>query len=190
MQKEEELEVGPPVAEAIQQAAAEGAAAAATEAGLADGEIPVASPAETRTGTASKAFQRVKADDWLGKKGARDNSYKATFGSNGWGAKAEAVLGQVRKHTLELPHLKAHSYVYQHAAFFFCTLGYFFPYRSRSSQIGANCNRLSCVSHGGASQMTVVQDHMLVMRCLFLPSGQERAIRGVQHVFVTNTPMI
>lgn len=42
------------------------------------------------------AFQRVKADEWLGKKGAIDNRYEATFGQAGWGYKAQQVLGQVR----------------------------------------------------------------------------------------------
>ena len=42
-----------------------------------------------------RAFQRVKAEEWLGKKGAWDNSYEATFGSDGWGAGAQAILGQV-----------------------------------------------------------------------------------------------
>lgn len=40
-------------------------------------------------------FRRVVAEEWLGKKGAWDNSYTATFGDSGWGAKAEAVLGTV-----------------------------------------------------------------------------------------------
>ena len=47
-------------------------------------------------GTAARAFQRVKDEEWLGKKGAWDNSYEATFGGDGWGAKAQAVLGAVR----------------------------------------------------------------------------------------------
>ena len=38
----------------------------------------------------------VKDDEWLGKKGSWNNSYTATFGASGWGAKAEAVLGAVR----------------------------------------------------------------------------------------------
>lgn len=37
----------------------------------------------------------MKAEEWLDKKGARDNSYEATFGSAGWGANAQATLGQV-----------------------------------------------------------------------------------------------
>lgn len=48
-----------------------------------------------KEGTAAKAFQRVKADEWLDKKGAWDNSYVGTFGQNGWGWKAQEVLGKV-----------------------------------------------------------------------------------------------
>ncbi len=33
---------------------------------------------------------------WLGKKGAIDNSYESTFGQNGWGFRAQQVLGAVR----------------------------------------------------------------------------------------------
>lgn len=44
---------------------------------------------------APRAFQRVKAEEWLDKKGAWDNSYEATFGNSGWGAGAQAILGQV-----------------------------------------------------------------------------------------------
>lgn len=50
----------------------------------------------TTPGSAAKAFQRVKADDWLGKKGSWDNSYEGTFGAAGWGFKAQQVLGKVR----------------------------------------------------------------------------------------------
>ncbi|PSC68366.1 Nucleolar and coiled-body phospho 1 [Micractinium conductrix] len=49
-----------------------------------------------KEGTAARAFQRVKADEWLDKKGAWDNSYVGTFGQNGWGWKAQEVLGKVR----------------------------------------------------------------------------------------------
>lgn len=49
-----------------------------------------------REGTAAKAFQRVKAEEWIGKKGSWDNSYVGTFGAEGWGFKAQQVLGQVR----------------------------------------------------------------------------------------------
>lgn len=81
-------------ADAIQQAADEGEAAAAQETKL----TSQPSPAATRKGTAAAAaFQRVKAEEWVGKKGAWDNSYRASFGESGWGAKAQAVLGQVRK---------------------------------------------------------------------------------------------
>lgn len=47
-------------------------------------------------GTAAAAFQRVKDDEWLGKKGSWDNSYVGTFGENGWGFRAQQVLGAVR----------------------------------------------------------------------------------------------
>jgi hypothetical protein len=47
-------------------------------------------------GTAAKAFQRVKAEEWLGKKGSWDNSYVGTFGASGWGFKAQQILGKVR----------------------------------------------------------------------------------------------
>lgn len=56
----------------------------------------VEAPAAIKTGSAAKAFQRVKAEEWTGKQGGWDNSYRATFGEGGWGAKAQAVLGQVR----------------------------------------------------------------------------------------------
>ncbi len=36
------------------------------------------------------------AEEWLGKKGSWDNSYEATFGQAGWGAKANQILSQVR----------------------------------------------------------------------------------------------
>lgn len=49
-----------------------------------------------REGTAARAFQRVKADEWLNEKGSWDNSYEGTFGRNGWGWKAQEVLGKVR----------------------------------------------------------------------------------------------
>jgi hypothetical protein len=42
-----------------------------------------------------RAFQRVKAEEWLGRKGAWDNSYEAVFGNTGWGAGAQAILGKV-----------------------------------------------------------------------------------------------
>ncbi len=46
-------------------------------------------------GGPQRAFQRVRAEEWLDKKGAWDNSYQATFGDGGWGAGAQAILGQV-----------------------------------------------------------------------------------------------
>ena len=46
-------------------------------------------------GGGQPAFQRVRAEEWLDKKGAWDNSYQATFGESGWGAGAQAILGQV-----------------------------------------------------------------------------------------------
>lgn len=60
--------------------------------GAANGD---ASGGEGNQGTAAKAFQRVKADEWLGKKGSWDNSYVGTFGQDGWGFKAQQILGQV-----------------------------------------------------------------------------------------------
>eukprot|EP00894_Picocystis_sp_ML_P001113 jgi/Pico_ML_1/51630/g2624.t1 len=51
----------------------------------------------TGFGTASRAFQRVKAEEWMGRKGAFDNSYWSKSGAeDGYGAKAEQVLGQVK----------------------------------------------------------------------------------------------
>ena len=50
---------------------------------------------ESRGFGGPRAFQRGKAEEWLGKKGAWDNSYQATFGNDGWGAGAQAILGQV-----------------------------------------------------------------------------------------------
>ena len=87
-----------PVAAALTDAAGEGEAAGRMEVELASGTgaSTLISPALTRRGTAHQAFQRVKAEEWLDKTGAHDNSYKATFGSSGWGAKAQEVLGQVR----------------------------------------------------------------------------------------------
>ena len=49
-----------------------------------------------REGTAARAFQLVKAVEWLNEKGSWDNSYEGTFGRNGWGWKAQEVLGKVR----------------------------------------------------------------------------------------------
>ena len=53
----------------------------------------VTSLAQSRT--AKQAFQRVRSDEWLGKKGSWNNSYEAANGSAGYGAKAQEVLGQV-----------------------------------------------------------------------------------------------
>ena len=61
-----------------------------------DNTTTLVSPATTRGGTAAKAFQRVKAEEWLNKKAAKDNSYAGTFGGAGWGAKAQEVLGKVK----------------------------------------------------------------------------------------------
>jgi hypothetical protein len=68
--------------------------------------VPVLAPAlskpsaydegEKVSSSGGRAFQRVKAEEWLGKKGAIDNRYEATFGDQGWGYKAQQVLGQVR----------------------------------------------------------------------------------------------
>jgi hypothetical protein len=44
----------------------------------------------------NRSFRRVKSEEWLGKKGSMANSYEATFGNEGWGAKAQQVLGQTR----------------------------------------------------------------------------------------------
>ena len=46
-------------------------------------------------GSGKRAFQRVVAEEWLGQKAARNNSYHSTFGNDGWGAGAQAILGQV-----------------------------------------------------------------------------------------------
>lgn len=47
--------------------------------------------------TGARAFKRVNDEEWLGKKGAWDNSYEAKFGSSGYGAKASQTLLQVTK---------------------------------------------------------------------------------------------
>ena len=67
-----------------------------SEGGGARSDAGNSSGGEGKLGTAAKAFQRVKADEWLGKKGSWDNSYVGTFGENGWGFKAQQILGQVR----------------------------------------------------------------------------------------------
>ena len=38
----------------------------------------------------------MNSSEWLGQKGSWDMSYEGTFGESGYGAKAQAVLGQVR----------------------------------------------------------------------------------------------
>jgi hypothetical protein len=48
-----------------------------------------------RDDSGKRPFQRVNAEEWLDKKGAWNNSYQANFGDRGWGAGAQAVLGQV-----------------------------------------------------------------------------------------------
>ncbi|KAK9839972.1 hypothetical protein WJX74_001316 [Apatococcus lobatus] len=58
------------------------------------GPIQIVSHSKSPGG--GRAFQRVKAEEWIGKQGAINNSYQATFGEEGWGAKAQQVLGQVR----------------------------------------------------------------------------------------------
>lgn len=45
--------------------------------------------------TGARAFKRVNDEEWLGKKGAWNNSYEAKFGNSGWGAKASQTLLQV-----------------------------------------------------------------------------------------------
>jgi len=60
------------------------------------GDLNETQDGEEESGTAAKAFQRVKADDWIGKKGSWDNSYEGTFGQAGWGFKAQQILGKVR----------------------------------------------------------------------------------------------
>jgi len=62
----------------------------------ATGTDKAAATSGKKLGTAAKAFQRVKEEEWLGKKGAWDNSYVGTFGEDGWGYKAQEVLGKVR----------------------------------------------------------------------------------------------
>jgi hypothetical protein len=44
----------------------------------------------------SDPFPRVNVEEWMGKKGSWDNSYTGTFGEDGVGWKAQAVLGQVK----------------------------------------------------------------------------------------------
>jgi hypothetical protein len=44
----------------------------------------------------NNSFRRVKSEEWVGKKGSMDNTYVGTFGADGWGFKAQQVLGSVR----------------------------------------------------------------------------------------------
>lgn len=88
----------------------EAAAEAAAEADIAEADTAEAdtgaeepptntdddAPSGRKEGTAAKAFRRVVAEEWLGQKGSWDNSYEATFGQAGWGAKANQVLSKVR----------------------------------------------------------------------------------------------
>ena len=66
-----------------------------------------------RTGSGpGRAFQRVNAEEWIGQKGSWDNSYNATFGDGGWGAKAQDRLGQVSMALLQsllLPYVWPHA---------------------------------------------------------------------------------
>ncbi len=48
-----------------------------------------------RGSTGARAFKRVNDEEWLGKKGAWDNSYEAKFGNSGYGAKTSQTLLQV-----------------------------------------------------------------------------------------------
>lgn len=51
---------------------------------------------EQQEAPAHRGFRRVKSEEWIGKKGSMKNSYEATFGNSGWGAKAQQVLGATR----------------------------------------------------------------------------------------------
>ncbi|KAL0052600.1 hypothetical protein WJX82_004649 [Trebouxia sp. C0006] len=62
--------------------------------GAAEGAVP--GSASGRGSTGARAFKRVNDEEWLGKKGAWDNSYEAKFGNSGYGAKASQTLLQVR----------------------------------------------------------------------------------------------
>ena len=61
--------------------------------GAAEGAVP--GSASGRGSTGARAFKRVNDEEWLGKKGAWDNSYEAKFGNSGYGAKASQTLLQV-----------------------------------------------------------------------------------------------
>ena len=56
---------------------------------------PMGAAGRAGSGGPGRAFQRVNAEEWLGQKGSWNNSYSATFGDSGWGAKAQERLGQV-----------------------------------------------------------------------------------------------
>ena len=81
--------------EAVQQAAEPQADGEEQEAGGKGGRSDGGYGSSGKEGTAARAFQRVKADEWLDKRGSWDNSYEGTFGRNGWGWKAQEVLGKV-----------------------------------------------------------------------------------------------
>ena len=77
------------------QAAASSQADANGTAQLQSAEGAVLGNASGRGSTAARAFKRVNDEEWLGKKGAWDNSYEAKFGNSGYGAKASQTLLQV-----------------------------------------------------------------------------------------------
>ena len=70
--------------------------AASVEAALGDkkGEFEAGRAVAVKGPPGARAFKRVNDDEWLGKKGAWDNSYEAKFGTSGWGAKASQTLLQ------------------------------------------------------------------------------------------------
>lgn len=62
-----------------------------------DSEIQQVQEVQTNGGVNGvRSFRRVADEEWLGKKGAWNNSYSANFGTSGWGAKAQSILGQVK----------------------------------------------------------------------------------------------
>ena len=82
----------------VPEASMEAAAAQAEQ----NGDSEPVKIGRTDSGTAilkgpsgARAFKRVNDEEWLGKKGAWDNSYEAKFGNTGWGAKASQTLLQV-----------------------------------------------------------------------------------------------
>lgn len=80
---------------ASMQAAASCQADANGAAQLQSMEGTVFGNASGRGPTGARAFKRVNDEEWLGKKGAWDNSYEAKFGTSGYGAKASQTLLQV-----------------------------------------------------------------------------------------------